>query len=175
MFRSFQDIEEYFAKYNITSYLGMSKDEVRPGMLIYKDVRGEKQADGSYAGPDGIVDEDNDQVCLSDRGNIYGFTTNIGAEWKGLSLTAQFSASWGGYTTIPTSALKAGSGLEFTNVPSFWDPNSMYVYQDIYDGSGNLSCQPTERRSILTWLILVLTPSRLRSGELVMQALRSTV
>lgn len=138
MFRSFQDIEEYFAKYNITSYLGMSKDEVRPGMLIYKDVRGEKQADGSYAGPDGVVDEDNDQVCLSDRGNIYGFTTNIGAEWKGLSLTAQFSASWGGYTTIPTSALKAGSGLEFTNVPSFWDPNSMYVYQDIYDGSGNL-------------------------------------
>ena len=28
MFRSFQDIDEYFAKYNITSYMGMSKDEV---------------------------------------------------------------------------------------------------------------------------------------------------
>jgi TonB-linked SusC/RagA family outer membrane protein len=138
MFRSFQDIEEYFAKYNITSYLGMSKDEVRPGMLIYKDVRGAKQSDGTYAGPDGVVDEENDQVCLSDRGNIYGFTTNLGAEWKGISLTAQLSASWGGYTTLPTSALKAGSGIEFTNVPSFWDPNNMYVYQDIYDGSGNL-------------------------------------
>ena len=24
-----------------------------------------QQADGSYAGPDGIVDRDNDQVCLS--------------------------------------------------------------------------------------------------------------
>ena len=35
-------------KYNITSYLGMSKDEVRPGMLIYKDVRGPQQEDGTY-------------------------------------------------------------------------------------------------------------------------------
>ena len=40
MFRSFQDIDEYFAKYNITTYMGMTKDKVRPGMLIYKDVRG---------------------------------------------------------------------------------------------------------------------------------------
>jgi hypothetical protein len=61
MFRSFQDIEEYFAKYNITSYMGMTKDKVRPGMLMYKDVRGAQQSDGSYAAPDGIVDKDNDQ------------------------------------------------------------------------------------------------------------------
>ena len=35
MFRSFQDIEEYFDKYNITTYMGMTKDQVRPGMLMY--------------------------------------------------------------------------------------------------------------------------------------------
>lgn len=138
MFRSFQDIEEYFTKYHITSYLGMTKDQVRPGMLMYKDVRGQKQTDGTYAGPDGVVDEDNDQVRISNRGNIYGFTANLGAEWKGLSLSAQFSADWGGYTTIPSAALKPGNGLEFTNMPSFWNPENMFVYNDVYDGSGNL-------------------------------------
>ena len=138
MFRSFQDIEEYFTKYNITSYLGMAKDKVRPGMLIYKDVRGAQQADGTYAAPDGIVDKDNDQVALSSRSNPYGFTSNFGAEWKNFSISAQINASWGGYSLIPSSALKPGDGLEFTNVPSFWNPDNMYVYQDVIDGAGNL-------------------------------------
>ena len=140
MFRSFQDIEEYFDKYNITSYMGMSKDQVRPGMLMYKDVRGAYNSEtGEYAGPDGIVDENNDQVCLSNRkSNPYGFTMNLGADYKGFSLTAQFSASWGGYATIPGAALKPTGSLEYCNMPSFWNPDDMYVYQDIYDGSGNL-------------------------------------
>ncbi len=55
MFRSYQDIDEYFTKYNITSYMGMTKDNVKPGMLIYKDIRGAEQTDGTYAGPDGVV------------------------------------------------------------------------------------------------------------------------
>jgi TonB-linked SusC/RagA family outer membrane protein len=138
MFRSFQDIEEYFSKNNITSYMGMTKDKVRPGMLIYKDVRGKQQEDGTYAAPDGIVDKDNDQVRLSNRSNPYGFTTNLSTEWKGISLTAQLSASWGGYSLIPSATLKPGDGLEFTNMPSFWNPDNMFVYEDIYDGSGNL-------------------------------------
>jgi hypothetical protein len=141
MFRSFQDIEEYFEKYNITSYMGMTKDKVRPGMLIYKDVRGAyDDATGTYAGPDGIVDKDNDQVQLGTRGNIYGFTMNLGADWKGISLTAQFNANWGGYTTVPAQAIgvPSGSNIEFYNMPSFWNPDNMYVYQDIYDGSGRL-------------------------------------
>ena len=138
MFRSFQDIEEYFAENNITSYLGMNKDEVRPGMLIYKDVRGALQEDGTYAGPDGIVDKDNDQVCLSKRSNPYGVTMNLGADWKGLSLTAQINAQWGGSDVIDNSALKPGDGLEYTNMPSFWNVNDMFSYQNIYDASGNL-------------------------------------
>ena len=138
MFRSFQDIDEYFAKYGITSYMGMSKDQVRPGMLIYKDVRGPQLEDGSYAAPDGIVDRDNDMVQLSNRSNPYGVTLNLNAEWKGLSLTAQIGAQWGGYTTVSGQALKPGDSIEYTNMPSFWDPDNMYVYQDIYDGSGRL-------------------------------------
>ena len=138
MFRSFQDIEEYFTDNNITSYLGMSKDQVRPGMLIYKDVRGEQQADGTYAGPDGIVDANNDLVRLSNRSNPYGVTLNLGADWKGISLTAQLNASWGGYSFIDGQALEPGDGLEFTNMPSFWNVDNMYSYQDIYDAQGNL-------------------------------------
>lgn len=141
MFRSFQDIEEYFDKYNITSYLGMSKDEVRPGMLIYKDVRGPQQADGTYAEPDGVVDEDNDQVRLSNRTNPYSFTLNLGADWKRLSLTAQINAQWGGYDVLDGSMLKSGSGvddLEFTSMPIFWNVDNMYSYQDVYDAQGNL-------------------------------------
>ena len=140
MFRSFQDIEEYFDKYNITSYMGLTKDKVRPGMLIYKDVRGAYNSEtGTYDGPDGIVDKDNDQVCLSNRSNPYGFTINAHADWKGLSITTQFGASWGGYTTLPAAAIgvASGSNIEYYNMPSFWNPDNMYVYQDIYDGSGN--------------------------------------
>ena len=123
------------------TYMGLAKDKVRPGMLIYKDVRGTYDSEtGTYAGPDGIVDQENDQVQLSNRGNIYGFTINAGGEWKGLSLSLQFNANWGGYTTIPSQALgvASGSNIEFYNMPSFWNPDDMYVYQDIYDGNGNL-------------------------------------
>jgi len=144
MFRSFQDIEEYFEKYGITSYMGLTKDKVRPGMLIYKDVRGAYNSEtGTYDGPDGIVDKDNDQVCLSNRANIYGFTINAGAEYKNFSLTLQFAANWGGYTTIPTAALRPTTGsssasLDYANMPKFWNVDNMYSYQDVYDGSGNL-------------------------------------
>lgn len=133
MFRSFQDIEEYFDKYHITSYLGLTKDQMRPGMLIYKDIRGTN----GVGGPDGVISADDDLVQLSHRNNIYGFTMNAGAEWKGLSLTFQLRASWGGYTTIPGSAIK-WTNPEYTSMPSFWNPDNMYVYEDIYDGQGNL-------------------------------------
>lgn len=139
MFRSFQEIHEYFDKYGITSYMGLSRDEVRPGMLIYKDVRGAYNTEtGKYEGPNGIISEEEDKVCLSNRSNPYGFTTNLSAEYKGISLIAQISAGWGGYSFIDNAALKPGESIEYTNMPSFWNPDNMFVYQDIYDASGNL-------------------------------------
>ena len=139
MFRSFQEIYEYFEQNNITTYMDMEMSAVRPGMLIYKDVRGQLDSEtGKYAGPDGIVDADEDQVRLSNRANPYGFTTNLNAEWKGLSLTAQISASWGGYSFIPTMALKPQGSLEYSSMPSFWNPDNMFVYQDILDAEGNV-------------------------------------
>ena len=140
MFRSFQDIEEYFNLNGITKYMGMTMDEVRPGMLIYKDVRGQYDAaTKTYGAPDGIVDQELDQVHLSNRSNPYGLTTNLSAEWKGLSLTAQISASWGGYSFVPSSAINtSATALEYTNVPSFWNVDNMFSYQDVYDAAGNL-------------------------------------
>lgn len=133
MFRSFQDIEEYVKKYNITSYLGKPVSELRPGMLIYKDVRGKN----GEATPDGEVDENWDCVQLSHRSNPYGFTINGGAEYKGFSLSLQLRAGWGGYSFLPGTSIKPQYGLEATNMPSFWNPDNVFVYQDIYDGDGD--------------------------------------
>ncbi|MDO4758699.1 MAG: TonB-dependent receptor [Rikenellaceae bacterium] len=139
MFRSYQDINEYVSKYNITSYMGMAVEDIRPGMLIYKDVRGEAfdEATMTYAGPDGKVSDEYDQVRLSNRSNPYGLTANLGAEWKGLSLNAQISASWGGYSFVPSAALQS-KNIEVYSMPSFWNPDDIFTYQDIYDVNGEL-------------------------------------
>ncbi len=146
MFRSFQDINEYFdelkshAAAGVTpTYMGLTQDKVRPGMLIYKDVRGAYDpATKTYGEADGIVDAENDQVQLGCRNNIYGFTLNAGCSYKSLSLNFQFGANWGGYTTVPSQALKPTGSIEYCNMPSFWNVDNMYSYQDVYDGSGNL-------------------------------------
>ena len=146
MFRSYQEIAEYFDKYSITNYLGNAIDGVHPGMLIYEDVRGSQNPDGSYQGPDGIIDE-KDVVQISKRSNNpYGFTTNLKLEYKGVTLAAQISANWGGYTLIPKYArsisnmVSSSSGynvMEFTNLPSFWADN-MFIYEDVSDNEGNV-------------------------------------
>lgn len=158
MFRSFQEIEEYFyehmrlknedGSYKTDAngnwvygyYLGKTDiSQMRPGMLIYKDVRGPMDENGNYTGPDGNIDPNLDQVCLSNRSNPYGFTLNLGADWKGISLTAQLSAAWGGYDIIPGEAIKPlDNGLAFNNMPSFWNVDNMYSYQTITDEAGNI-------------------------------------
>jgi len=148
MFRSYQQIEEYVAKNHITNYLGMSADKIRPGMLIYKDVRGTQNSDGTYKAADGVVDATNDIVQISKRaGNPYGFTANLGGDWKGLSFSAQISANWGGYSLIPKTARSiqnlissSNSGyndMQYTNLPAFW-ANNMFVYSNVTDATGSV-------------------------------------
>ena len=73
MFRSQDEINAYVTKNNITSVFGEPVANLRPGMLYYRDVRGALQPDGSFAGPDGKID-DNDQIRLSKKAsNLYGF------------------------------------------------------------------------------------------------------
>lgn len=141
MFRSYQEIDEYFEKYNITSYLGMAKDAVKPGMLIYKDAGGAWDAETkSYGAPDGIVSSDGDQgdlVRISKRSdNPYGATFNFGASYKGWSIQAQLGASWGAKIMANSNIRKAASNMEYTNIPEFW--SDMFVYDDVIDEAGNI-------------------------------------
>ena len=138
MFRSYQEIDEYFEKYNITTYLGKTKDGVHPGMLIYKDVHGKwNSATRSYdPEPDGVVDE-NDVVQISKfSSNPYSFTLNFGASYKKFSFSAQMGASWGAYMMVPTAIRKSAAGIENYNIPAFW--KDMFVYEDVLDANGNI-------------------------------------
>ena len=153
MFRSNQDIAEYFAEKNLTTYMGKTQAQVFPGMLIYNDVRGSQKADGSYYAPGDPNDpagnkiDDNDRIKISNRSNnIYGFTLNFGGEYKSLSFSAQFGASWGSYTMMPTEAISNKSivstatgydVMQYTNLPSFWSGN-MFVYEDVLDAQGRV-------------------------------------
>jgi len=153
MFRSYQEIAEYFAENNLVTYMGSTQADIHPGMLIYRDVRGSQKSDGTYYepgdpnDPEGNKIDANDRIKISNRSsNIYGFTLNFGGEYKSLSLSAQLGASWGSYTMIPTQAISnksvvsTASGydvMQYTNLPSFWTDN-MFVYQDVLDAKGNV-------------------------------------
>jgi len=153
MFRSNQDIAEFFAENKLTTYMGYTQADIHPGTLIYRDVRGSQKADGTYFAvgdpndPEGNKVDAKDRIKISNRSNnIYGFTMNLGAEYKSLSISAQFGASWGSYSMIPTQAISNtnvvsnASGydvMQYTNLPSFWSGN-MYVYENIYDAQGRI-------------------------------------
>lgn len=136
MFRSQQEIDDYVSTYNITKVFDTDVNELRPGMLYYKDVRGNMKEDGTYEGPDGIID-DKDMIQLSKRkSNPYALVLNFGGDWKGLSLSAQIGASWGGYAEISDGRYINEKALEFTNVPTFW--KDMFSLEDQLDAQGNI-------------------------------------
>jgi TonB-linked SusC/RagA family outer membrane protein len=120
MFRSQADINDYVSKYAITTVFSTAVAELKPGMLYYRDVRGNLNADGTYEGPDGIID-DKDMIRLSKKtSNPYGFNLNLGGDWKGLSFTAMIGASWGGFSEVPTSARYVNTNqADYMNVPKF--------------------------------------------------------
>ncbi len=137
MFRSQEDIDKYVADYSMTQVFGKAVAELKPGMLYYRDVRGTMNADGTYQGPDGIID-DKDMVQLTKKtSNPYGFTLNFGGDWKGLSLTALIGASWGGFSEISsTERYITDQQADYMNVPKFW--NDMFTLpSDIGSIDGN--------------------------------------
>lgn len=137
MFRSQQEIDEYFAMYNITEYCNLKREAVYPGMLIYKDVRGQNRGDGTWGEPDGKVDK-NDMIRISEHSsNPYGFTLNFGGQWKSLSMSAQLAASWGAKALIQTDYRSAADDYEYSNMPSSFA--DMFNYRDIYDSEGNIT------------------------------------
>ena len=138
MFRTYQEIEEYFTKYNITNYLGLSQSQVHPGMLIYEDIRGQKiEGTDDYGEKDGKIDS-NDYVCISKRANNpYSSNLNLNFVYKSFSLNATITANWGAYTTMPGTLIgESFSDMETKNMSTMW--NDMFIYQDVYDAQGRV-------------------------------------
>jgi len=146
MFRSQADIDNYVQKYSITKVFETNVDQLKPGMLYYRDIRGTMNPDGTYQGPDGIID-DKDMVQLTKKtSNPYGFTLNFGGDWKGLSLTALVSASWGGFSEVGSTArYVTANQADYMNVPKFW--NDMFTLPTLdatgaeIAGTGNVNAQ----------------------------------
>lgn len=135
IFRSYQQIDEYFKKYNITNYLGKSKADVHPGMLIYEDIRGAKDEDGNYTDPDGVISAEDDRVKVSKwASNPYNMNLNLNFIYKQFSLNATFQAEWGAYTYLNNIRNESYGDLETTNVSALW--KDMFVYEDVFDAEG---------------------------------------
>jgi hypothetical protein len=119
MFRTQADIDAYVAKYNITTMLGYSVAQLRPGMLYYADVRGKLDAaTGKYLGPDGIIDV-NDQDFLNKKAeNHYSLGFNWGVAYKTLSLSVVMGINWGGIGSVEGAAKKKAE--VYSNRPAFW-------------------------------------------------------
>ncbi len=128
MFKTQEEIESYVSEYNIKQVFGRPVDELRPGMLYYRDVRGPLQADGTFAEPDGIID-DNDQIQLSKRqNNLYNIGLTLKAAYKSFAVETVISGSFGGWAEIGGSERKKLNNditRVYNNLPVIWN--------DIYD------------------------------------------
>src|SRR5690606_1696251 len=103
MFKNQEEIDAYIQKYNITSVHETAAADLRPGMLYYRDVRGPLQADGTFAAPDGIIDE-NDQIQIAKKeSNPYGLGFTLKASYKGFSFDCVIGGSFGGKSLISNS------------------------------------------------------------------------
>ncbi len=124
MFRNQADIDNYIEQYDITQVFGTVSDNLKPGMLYYRDIRGPLQADGSFAAPDGIID-DNDQIQLAKGNAQHGMSSTIKLAYKGISLNAVLSSSWGGwYEYDARKAMNQSISRTYQSVPKYW--NNIY-------------------------------------------------
>jgi TonB-linked SusC/RagA family outer membrane protein len=111
----------------------------KPGMLVYNDVRGLKNASapGGYNDPDGkITDADLDYIRPKSS-NHYGGSFNFGGTYKGISVQVITTLGWGGASMLEADALNPlggafnGSGtIAVQNRPSFWAPGNYWTYSN---------------------------------------------
>lgn len=153
MFKNQADIDAYVNQYKITAVnpgngTAVLAKDLKPGMLYYRDVRGPLQPDGTFAGPDGIIDN-NDQIQLSKRAtNNYIFGTTLRAGYKGINVEAVLSGSFGGWAEIDARKKMNNSiSRTFASVPEIWG--------DIYDPVLN----PTGTMPNPQWESVSLSPT----------------
>ena len=121
MFKTQAEVDAYTQQYGITQVFGTNASQLRPGSLYYRDVRGALQPDGTFLGPDGIINE-NDQIQLAKKAdNHYGFGITLKAGYKGLSVDAVIAGSFGGWAEI-SERKKLNNSIDrnFTSLPVIW-------------------------------------------------------
>ena len=138
MFKTQQDIDNYYAQYPVKQVFDQvitTKDNLKPGMLYYRDVRGPLQADGTFAGPDGIIDA-NDQIQLSKKkNNHYGFGITLKAGYKGLNFESVIAGSFGGWSEIEErNKLNNDISRNFSSLPVIWGN----VYDPVLNPRGTM-------------------------------------
>jgi TonB-linked SusC/RagA family outer membrane protein len=148
MFHDQAEIDAYVSKNNITQMFNVDAEDFKPGMLYYRDVRGHLQPDGTFAGPDGIID-DMDQVQLSKKAsNHYGFGVTLRAAYKGFAFDAVIGGSFGGWAELDArNALESKISELYQNNPSYW--------ADVYDPVLN----PTGKYPNPYWEDVSLSPT----------------
>ncbi|OQP38777.1 SusC/RagA family TonB-linked outer membrane protein [Niastella yeongjuensis] len=142
MFHNQDEIDAYVNKEGIKS-VNLDKDNpvlaknLKPGMLYYRDVRGPLQADGTFAAPDGIIDA-NDQVQLSKKAsNHYGFGVTLKAGYKGITLDAVITGSFGGWNEVDGTARKAmktSTRQNYQSRPEIWNN----IYDPVLNPTGSM-------------------------------------
>ncbi|WP_069658781.1 SusC/RagA family TonB-linked outer membrane protein [Arcticibacter eurypsychrophilus] len=148
MFKSQAEIDTYVSENNIISVFETPAAQLKPGMLYYSDVRGALQSDGSFAGKDGIIN-DNDQIKLSNRkDNHHGYSLTLKAGYKGLNIDCVIGGSFGGWSEIDArKKLNNSIARAFQSLPNIWG--------DIYDPELN----PTGTMPNPNWQDISLTPA----------------
>lgn len=99
---------------------------IRTGWMAYEDVGGLMNPDGTQAGPNGQIQETQDYVKLVDANSSYGFTTNLGIDYKAFSFKTQLNTSWGEARFI--DRVRANSPGARNNL---WNPELFWA--DMYD------------------------------------------
>jgi TonB-linked SusC/RagA family outer membrane protein len=140
MLRTSADIDAYWqyltdlatAAGGTPSYLGFTtKSGLKRGMLAYEDQAGQLDSKNrTIAGKNGQIEKDQDFVQLAKKNQSYGFNTNVGVSWKGVSLAAQIATSWGGYNSVDFIKNGTSSGQIFWSHEAFLN--------DMYDSVDNV-------------------------------------
>ena len=118
--RTDDDVKAFFAanpQYDPNTYTIFGQ-KLMPGMLAYQDVRGLKNADGSYSTPDGKITDADLQYLTPKASNHYSIGFNPSLTYKSLSISATMGIAWGGQAQVEGSARNQAKTT--MNRPEFW-------------------------------------------------------
>jgi TonB-linked SusC/RagA family outer membrane protein len=115
MFRTDEDVRAYVAAHPGYKIFGQ---DPKPGMLYYQDIRGLKNANGTYGEPDGVITDADVEYLTPKASNHYSVGFNPSITYKSLSISATMGISWGGQAQVESAARSRATAT--ANRPEFW-------------------------------------------------------